>query len=149
MNKYFIIIFTIGLSLSVFGQNEKSESPKNNVQITSQKEVKDKVIKQLKEIFGDEYKVMIEDRPDQMQFFTDFYLRCEYIPIDEAPSGLRNISSLDLFDKYNPGKIQHDNLNEFNADKFNVLKYRFNYYNKEDQYFRVYNTDTVLKINKL
>lgn len=140
MNKYFIIVLTISLSLGSFAQSSQSGSSK---------QVEKQVVKQLKEVFGTEYNVSIKDKPDQIQFYTDFFLRCEYVSLNEAPSTVENISSLDVMEKYNPTKIHHDNLNEFDAKKFNVLKYRFNYYNKKDQYYRIYNTDTVLKINKL
>ncbi len=147
MRKYFTIILAIVLGCTVFAQNDKAAVAQSTTKSVD-KDITNKVLKQLKEIFGSSYKTSIEERPDQIQFFTDFYLRCEYIPLSEAPTALKNISNLELFDKYNPGKIKHEHLKQFNAEKFNVLKYRYNYYDKKDQYFRIYKTDWVLKVNK-
>ena len=104
------------------------------------------VEKQLKELYGEYYE---EYGAPNIGFYAEFYERCEFIPLSSVTSGIQNISSLDVKDKYNPEKIYHDNLQEFNAEKFNVLKYQFEYYNETDQYYRIYNTDMVLKINKL
>lgn len=149
MKKYLVIFLTVSLSLGVLAQNETKTPSKGIVKNKSNKEVKSSVLKQLKEIFGDHYQTSIKERPDQIKFYTEFYQRCEFIPLSSAPSEIKNISSLALLDKYNPSEIHHDNLNKFNANNFNVLKYRFNYYNKKDQYYKIYNTITVLKINKI
>lgn len=120
-------------------------SPKN---MTSQ-EINQKVDLQLKEVFGEYYSMYIEGKPDQLEFYSNFYKRCEYLSIDNAPEGIDNISILELLEKYNPNVIVHDNISVFDETKFNILKYRFDYYNNTDRYFRIYNTNVVLKINKL
>lgn len=103
------------------------------------------VKKQLKELYGTYYE---EYGVPNIVFYAEFYERCEFIPLSTAPSGVKNILSLNVMDKYNPENIYHDNLTEFNAGEFNVLKYRINYNNKTAQYYRIYDTDTVLKIKK-
>lgn len=149
MNKYFTLILTISLGLTVFAQNNTSESTKKDDVVIAPKDVSSQVKKQLKEVYGDYYDTYIKDQPGQIEFFTNFYKRCEFISLNDAPSGIKNISSLDIKEKYNPEYIYHDNLKTFNIEKFNVLKYQFNFYNKEDLYYRIYKTNTVLKINKL
>lgn len=107
------------------------------------------VVHQLKEVYGPYYTTYYEGETETIQFYVDFFNRCEFIPLSEAPEGIDNISVLGLLDKYNPEEIYHDNSTTFNADDFILLKYRFDYDNKTDRYFRIYQTNTVLKINKV
>lgn len=104
------------------------------------------VKKQLKELYGEHYS---EYGEPNIVFYAQIYERCEFIPLSDAPSGVKNISSLNVKDKYNPEKIFHDNLNEFSVENFNVLKYSFDYYNTTDTYYRIYATDTVVNIKGL
>lgn len=103
------------------------------------------VTRQLKELYGPYYG---EYGPQSIVSSATFYEQCEFIPLSMAPPGIKNISSLNVKEKYNPEVIYHDNLTTFNAETFNVLKYQFNYYKKSVQYYRIYNSDTVLKIKK-
>lgn len=129
---------------------------RNGVQSTIQEEQKPKefnaatverVERQLKDLFGEYYK---EYGAPNLEFYTEFYERCEFIPLSETNNApiSTNLSELDVKDKYNPEVIKHDTIETFNADTFNVLKYRLDYYNKADVYYRIYNTDMILKINK-
>lgn len=104
------------------------------------------VKEQLKELYGPYYEKYGEPK---LGGYAEIYERCEFIPLNAAPSGIVNILSLGIKDKYNPEKIYQDNLKKFNPETFNVLKYQIDYYAKEDQYYRLYETNTVLKINKL
>lgn len=104
------------------------------------------VEKQLKELFGEYYE---EYGAPNIEMYAAFFERCEFISIDKVNSDITNISTLELKDKYNPEEIYHDNFQVFNPEEFNVLKYQLNLYSTTDQYYRIYNTDSVLKINKL
>lgn len=128
------------MTLLITSKNFAQTTEPNNNQI---------VVNQLKVIYGDYYQTLIKDNPDQIKFFTDFYERCEFISKGEAPSNITNIASLDLKDKYNPERIKHDFTDSFDEANFIVLKYQFDFYNKTDKYYLIYNTNTVLKINGL
>ena len=69
--------------------------------------------------------------------------------MEEAPSDIDNISTLSIKDKYNPDEITHDYIDSFDESPFIVLKYQFNFYNETDLYYKIYDTNTALKINKL
>lgn len=56
------------------------------------------------------------------------------------------LSSVPLRNKCNHSLV-HDSDKNFNAESFNPLKYMFNYHSSKDQYFRVDNTNYVIKIN--
>ena len=121
------------LSFSLFWITGVSSQSNN---LSKEKDVKFIVEKQLKELYGEYYNTNVDAQ--QFQFYTDFYKRCEFISLDQAPKGTPNISSLEVMDKYNPNAIFHDNLKTFNKANFNVLKYRLNYYNKTDVYYKIY-----------
>lgn len=100
--------------------------------------------KHLKEVFGEYYKVYGEARLD---LFTDFYNRCEFIPLNEAPKHPVNISNLRIKHKYNSALKQHETeMKKLDVAAFNVFKYQIDYYKEQDQYFRIYKTNTVLKV---
>jgi|SRR5690554_1879844 len=106
----------------------------------------EEVKRQLKELYGDYY---AEYGEPNIAFNADFYERCEFISLASAPNNIPNISSLDVKNKYNPEKIYHDNIAEFNKGNFNFLKYSFDYYIETVQYYKIYNTNMVLKIKGL
>lgn len=133
----------------------QKKSDNNASQATKEKQVSKElssttlaqVKNQLKELFGEYYE---EYGAPNLEFYAEFYERCEFIPLSETNNApvITNLSELDVKDKYNPEKIKHDTIETFNPDTFNVLKYRLDYYNKTDVYYRIYNTDMILKINK-
>lgn len=138
-----ITILLLFFSLTVFSQKESNNSTSN--QIAVQKVSPDFISNQLKEVYGDSYKQYGEPR---IEFFTDFYNRCEFVSLDKAPPELINISELRLINKYSKTQMNHDfNMKEFDRANFNVFKYFLNYYSADAQYFKIYNTNTVLKIN--
>jgi len=102
---------------------------------------------QLKEVYGDYYKIYGEP---YVLSNTEFYKRCEFITLNSAPDDIPNISTLDLIDKYNYEKV-HENRNivSFDQSVFNIYKYRIDRSSNNDLYFRIYSTDMVLKIRGL
>lgn len=108
----------------------------------------DEIIKDhLKELYGEYYD---EYGEPNISFYTEYYQRCEFISLSEAPVGVTNISSLSIKDKYNPEKIYHENnMETFDQAGFNLFKYSIDRYAEKDLYFRVYTTDIVLKVNGL
>lgn len=98
----------------------------------------------LMELYGDYYKVYGES---DIISSAEFYERCEFISLRQAPEDIPNISSLDLIDKYNYEKVhQNKNMEEFDPSAFNVFKYRIDDYAKNDLYYKIYSTGIVLKI---
>lgn len=138
-----LLLFTVVMLPTLFIPNYNFAQSQTN-----ESTIDDIVVSQLKVIYGDYYQTHIKDSPDIIKLYKEFYERCELISRDEAPSTIANISSLDLKDKYNPEKIKHDFMESFDEKKFIVLKYQFDFYNKTDKYYLIYNTNTVLKINK-
>lgn len=138
-----LTLLSIVLSHESFAQNQAVEMT------TEQNSVNEVVLHQLELIYGEYYESQILNNPNQIQFFTDFYERCEFIPVEEAPSDIDNISTLSIKDKYNPDEITHDYIDSFDESPFIVLKYQFNFYNETDLYYKIYDTNTALKINKL
>jgi|SRR5690554_94299 len=101
----------------------------------------------LMELYGDYYKVYGES---DIISSAEFYERCEFISLRQAPEDIPNISSLDLIDKYNYEKVhQNKNMEEFNPSIFNVFKYRIDDYAKNDLYYKIYSTGIVLKVKGL
>lgn len=141
------LISTLILSTLLIASYGTSQT--NNNTATTANSVNEVVLNQLKVIYGEYYQSSILDNPSQIQFYTDFYKRCEYISVNDAPTAIPNISTLHIKDKYNPGEIRHDYTETFDASEFMVLKYQFDFYNTTDTYFLIYGTDTVLKINKI
>lgn len=138
-----ITLLLLFSSFTVFSQRESNNSSSN--QIVTQKVSTDFVKNQLKEVYGDSYKEYGESRLD---FFTDFYNRCEFIPLEKAPANISNISEKRLMDKYSKEPMVHNyEMSEFNRASFNVYKYFLDYYRSDVQYYKIYNTNTVLKIN--
>lgn len=101
----------------------------------------------LHQIYGQSYN-MYCSKPAQLQFYVKLYKRIEYIPANQAPQGIKNLSELSLLNKYNPSVIHHDNITQFDAATFNPLKFRFNYYSTQDLYFKIYGTNKVMKVKK-
>lgn len=133
------IIFVLGLATHISAQVSTNQSSSNDFTAV--------VEKQLHEVFGDYYSEYIEGKDDMKEYYSEFYSRCEFISMTDAPSDIENVSGLMLIEKYNPEFIQHDGIDVFEESEFNVLKYRINYQDASDQYYRIYNTDVVLKIN--
>ncbi|MBW7869050.1 MAG: hypothetical protein H3C31_12065 [Brumimicrobium sp.] len=103
--------------------------------------------KYLKEIYGSYYEHYFST-PESIEFYANLISRIEYLPVANSPANLMNLSELVLKSKYNPEVIIHDNLTTFDPSHFNPIKYFYNYESNEDQYFRIYNTEWVLKIHK-
>lgn len=109
------------------------------------------VEKLLKEFYGPYYNEL--GAPNRAEYAA-FYERCEYISLSVIPveyqNEIPNISTLAIKDKYNPTEV-YNNTNEqgFELSNFNPFKYRINHYKENDLYFKIYNTNTVLKINGL
>lgn len=132
----------------------QKKSDNNASQATKEKQVSKElssttlaqVKNQLKEFFGEYYE---EYGAPNLEFYAEFYARCVFVPLDEVNDThlISNLSALDLKDKYNPEVIKHD-FETFDPDTFNVFKYHLDYYNQTDVYYRVYDTDLVLKIHK-
>lgn len=102
------------------------------------------VQKHLKEVFGEHYKVYGQPRLD---FFMEFYNRCEFIPLENAPKYPTNISNLVIKHKYNSAIKEHETeMKKLDESEFNMFKYQIDYYKEQDQYFKIYKTNTVLKI---
>ncbi len=64
----------------------------------------------------------------------------------ETTYSISLLSTIQLKNKCNHA-LTHDDEKTFNIESFNPLKYMFNYHSSKDQYFRVDNTDYVIKIN--
>lgn len=107
------------------------------------------VISKLQQVYGSYYDQLVRGKKSILSSYADFYQRCEIIPISEAPTSLQNITSVGLIEKYNPSYVYGEQSNGFVEENFNLFIYRFNVLNKEDLYFKLYNSDYVLKINKL
>src|SRR5690554_6344405 len=91
---------------------------------TKKDELNNEVIDQLKVIYGESFKNHILDNPSKLEFYIKFYERCQFIPERKAPSGIKNISTLYLKDKYNLSKIKHEYIKTFKETDFIVLKDR-------------------------
>lgn len=117
--------------------------------IDKPKNTEELIIQNLKDLFGEYYNTYVESQPEVIDIYTDYYNRCEYLTADNIPVEIPNISTLIVLDKYNPSVIMHDNISVFKPELFNIFKYSINRYSNEDLYYRIYNTDVVLKINKL
>lgn len=138
-----LITFIIIIASNSFSQeNIKAQKSEENIEVL--------VKTHLEELYGDYYQKYIGNNPEKLQQLIDFYKRCEFIPHEDISNDIvfENISTLYLKDKYNPNVIQHDNSTIFEIESFNIFKYFLNKYNSEDIYYKVYDTDIILKINK-
>lgn len=142
------IITTLLLSTVLFASYGYSQTNVNKTS-TEKASENEAVLNQLKIIYGEYYTSHILNNPSQIQFYTDFYKRCEIIDLKDAPISIANISTLQLKGKYNPEHIKHDFSETFDASTFIILKYHFDFYETSDTYYQIYSTDKALKINKL
>lgn len=144
-------LFTLALSFLMitfisqsFAQMHPAEAAAKN--ITKKYENVEQVVEQqLKDLYGEYYSAYGENRLD---YYKSIYDRIEFLTGDYIPAEVPNISTVTVKEKYNPSVIQHDNLTSFNQDHFNVFKYHIPYESKTDVYYRLYNTNVVMKIKK-
>ena len=84
---------------------------------------------------------------DQLSWLNNCLDRCIVLPITSIASSITvgSVSDLTLLDKY--GAILSYDY-EYDASTFNPLKYMINFYATVDQYFRIGDSEYVLKVNK-
>ncbi|HTO38126.1 MAG TPA: hypothetical protein VL021_06860 [Brumimicrobium sp.] len=139
------ILLTLMFALVGFSYGQESQYPH---QVLSKPSNQAALITQhLKDLFGEHYNTY-GSNDEAVAFYTDFYDRCEFLTANEIPAIVPNISTLMVKSKYNPEVIFHDNISVFNIETFNVFKYNLNFNSSQNLYYRIYNTNTVLKINK-
>jgi hypothetical protein len=111
--------------------------------------IKQSVISSLQQVYGDSYDQLVKDKNSILFFYADFYQRCEIVPLSEAPENSQNITSNDLFEKYNPSYVYSQNDKAYINGDFNLFIFRYNYYSKSDLFFKLYNSNFALKINHI
>lgn len=83
------------------------------------------------------------------EYMPDYIENVSRVAIIKEPQKAKEtyplLSSIGLVDKYNP-EIKRDHAENFNPEKFNSLKYFFNFYSKEIQKIRVDNSDYLILI---
>lgn len=118
-----------------------------NIKKPIQPSVESVVKQNLKQLFGD-YFDTYGSTPERVQYYVNIYSRITYILENEAPKNIKNLSDLVVKSKYNPTVIHHDNITNFDANKFNPFKYFIDFQSNKDQYFKIYGTSVVMKISK-
>lgn len=106
-----------------------------------------KVKSLLSDYYGDYYNQYVGSNENIIEAYTKFYELCEIIHLEDAPNEIPNISSLRLKNKYNP-KSQKELIN-VDAQTFNVFRYSIVPSQERDLYYRIYNTNLVLKVRKI
>lgn len=135
MKKFILLLVVISYytTNSLFSQEQSINT--NNVALFAEE-----VYKSASQYKGEEYLqtyVTKLNRISIIQLSNDDYQNLKIKSLSEVP----------LIDKYNP-LLVYDTGANFEMNKFNPLKYRFNYNLDDDQYFKVEGTQYVIKIKK-
>lgn len=110
--------------------------------LSAQESLDDLVYKYTMEVYkGTEY-----TSPAHLLQNKEFIDRVHILEINEEPDfEYTNLSLIELKDKYN--ELTRDDKENFNPGNFNPLKYRFNFYHKDNSvYYRVDDTNFYIEV---
>lgn len=111
----------------------------------AQNKFSDKEIKMYaKEVYGD---FKIYQTPEDLKVYKSYFNQFEIKDIKDLNLDkikISYLSSLRLKNKY--AAIVYDNHTNFNKNKFNILKYTFNFETKSELYYRINGTNYVVII---
>lgn len=79
---------------------------------------------------------------EQLNWVNNCLSRCEVIASESSVSTVKDIADVPLNNKYTSVVADAN----YDAATFNPLKYRFDFFKKEDQYFRLFDSGKILKI---
>lgn len=98
----------------------------------------------LEEVYGDELKNKILDRPVRIKDIKDIFRNRVYVYQENNKdlSKIQLLSEVPVFDIYNDKSVRPT----FNGNNFNPLLYNFNFFSKTKQIYRVDNTNYLIII---
>ena len=142
--KKHIVLFTllgILLSFNSLAQSKDNQKPLTLVNYPDNidQPLTKKELAQIKEVYGDAAESEILNRPQRVKDIK-FILRARveiYNAGQKDLSGLKKLSEVPLIDGYVTNLSRDVN---FNPDKFNPLKYQFNFYGRDSYFYHVDNT---------
>lgn len=97
------------------------------------------------EVYGSHVSAMSYE---QLSWLNSCLERCEIIPLSMIETGMeiQNLNEVPLLDKYSEESIVEDTGEDLLA--VNPLKYMINFFLEKDQFFRIADSEFVLKVNK-
>lgn len=145
------LLLVLGLSVLSF-QNAQSQSKERQKPLTVVNFGNDidapfssKEMSQIEEVYGNTIQANVLDHPQRIKDIKHI-LRNRVEIVDAGSkdlSSLPKLSSVELFNDYQPGLVKDFN---FNPNSFNPLKYKFNFYSRDAFIYHVDGTSYYIMI---
>lgn len=134
MLKFFYSLLVLCISGSAMAQGGAAIAPQTDQRI--------------QEVYGDQFGTLVQQNNGRHRLLADMIQERAQFVLEKpaADEKFPRISSLELFNKYNPG-LQRDALGkDFNQETFNVLKYKIPLTSANTLVYRIDDTDYLLVI---
>ena len=142
-----VLLFTVNI-LSVTAQSSKQQTLKViNYGENIKAPLTNKELSCINEVYGDQAEILVLNRPQRVKDIK--HILRNRVVIQEHPgkdlSPYKPLSSVPLFNNYNKG-LTRDSF--FDANNFNVLKYSFDFYSRNENVmtYRIDNTNFLINI---